>query len=420
MPTINMLTVEVRGVDLKTNPLLLGGGSARMAANMVFDEGSIRTRPGFRYHRTKLFGQFQGFSEFRPSAGISSGVFSESGPSIIIVAGGIVGASTIGGGEVFCAQSFVHPSPIFMCSGDVNVYQAENFAVIQNVETSTYWFDGKSLKESPGMQEQDWNDPDYLWDEVEKVEPVSNSVFCENSSEEYLNKVVIRVINIKTSEIIPNALVEVRYNRQVAYSGFTDDKGLVTFFVYPRLYEVVAYAAGFTENSEEPVRFEASSRGSYVTEGCEQEYQGLSSVQQVDVLIGPLVTLGWVVEVRYSGAEGPCPGGHVCDAAVFDVMLNGALVGKAVLNNFEDAGDRFASFTIDSELAVAIGPAIDGKFMLSFSCDPTYPGFDLITFDGGCHPGVGWVRVFDAENNMLYEGCPDEGDFLEIDPNIAP
>jgi hypothetical protein len=56
------------------------------------------------------------------------------------------------------------------------------------------------------------------------------------------------------------------------------------------------------------------------------------------------ITAGTDVTVQYSNSNGPCPGGHQCDAAVFRVELahggNSVVLGTANLNNGDDGGDR--------------------------------------------------------------------------------
>ena len=56
------------------------------------------------------------------------------------------------------------------------------------------------------------------------------------------------------------------------------------------------------------------------------------------------ITAGTDITVQYSQSNGPCPGGHQCDAAVFRVELaHGAarvVLGTANLNNGDDGGDR--------------------------------------------------------------------------------
>ena len=56
------------------------------------------------------------------------------------------------------------------------------------------------------------------------------------------------------------------------------------------------------------------------------------------------ITAGTSVTVQYSNSNGPCPGGHYCDAAVFRVELASGsahvVLGTANLNNGDDGGDR--------------------------------------------------------------------------------
>ncbi len=69
-------------------------------------------------------------------------------------------------------------------------------------------------------------------------------------------------------------------------------------------------------------------------EGCPE--QGLLGMGNTTIAVGTSVT------VQYSNTDGPCPGGHYCNAAVFDVRLvNGSssvLLGTADLNNADDGG----------------------------------------------------------------------------------
>ena len=56
------------------------------------------------------------------------------------------------------------------------------------------------------------------------------------------------------------------------------------------------------------------------------------------------ITAGTTITVQYSNSDGPCPGGHCCDAATFNLTLwhNGhsVAVGTANLNNGSDCGGR--------------------------------------------------------------------------------
>jgi hypothetical protein len=148
MPRINILQLGTRGVDMKSNPLLLGNKKLHAATNMVFEEGVLRTRPGFRYSATGATGQFQGASEYRPSKGISAGRFSSADDSVAIAAGGVL---------------FVDGTPVaanLAAGASYHIYQAENYLIAQCESARTLWWDGSKITESPGMSEQDWNDPE--------------------------------------------------------------------------------------------------------------------------------------------------------------------------------------------------------------------------------------------------------------------
>lgn len=147
MPKINLLQLGVRGVDMKSNPLLLGGKKLCSAVNMRFEEGVIKTRPGFVYVETGITGQFQGMCFYRPQRGISSSTFSNSEESVVIAAGGKLWS----GGEEISGL-------LFRDKGDVHLYQAENYLVAQNTLTDTFWWDGTTLTRSPGTQEVMWED----------------------------------------------------------------------------------------------------------------------------------------------------------------------------------------------------------------------------------------------------------------------
>ena len=72
-------------------------------------------------------------------------------------------------------------------------------------------------------------------------------------------------------------------------------------------------------------------------------YEGCPS-QGVLGMGNTTITAGTDITVQYGNGNGPCPGGHCCDAAVFRLELhngNGtAVLGTANLNNGSDCGDR--------------------------------------------------------------------------------
>lgn len=232
MSRINMLQLGTLGVDLRTNPLLLGNKKLHSSTNMVFEEGVLKTRPGFRYCPSGASGQFQGACEFRPQRGISSGTFSDVAAGVLIAAGGSI---YFGGSKV--------ASDLFTNKGEVNMYQAENYAIIQNIQTSTYWWDGNLLTKSPGMLEQDWNDPDTPLTEVAFVAPVAEVVSCENLPDTYL--VDFLVLDKYTEEPISYPTWNFKANGTVAYEGVGASDGTWEFIPVKRSYKYNVYKSGY-------------------------------------------------------------------------------------------------------------------------------------------------------------------------------
>ncbi len=91
--------------------------------------------------------------------------------------------------------------------------------------------------------------------------------------------------------------------------------------------------------------------GDILYEGCPS--QGVLGLGNTSISAGTDIT------VQYSNWNGPCPGSHCCDAAVFRVHLaHGAahvVLGIANLNNLDDCGDRGPfTFTITQEMLDAL------------------------------------------------------------------
>lgn len=88
--------------------------------------------------------------------------------------------------------------------------------------------------------------------------------------------------------------------------------------------------------------------------------------------------VGLTVEVRYvrtaggSGSDGKplkCRGGHICDAAKFDVKLNGIKIGTADLNNGSNGGDRTSGpLQITDVLAKSIIGDTSKNIIISLQC----------------------------------------------------
>lgn len=88
--------------------------------------------------------------------------------------------------------------------------------------------------------------------------------------------------------------------------------------------------------------------------------------------------VGLTVEVKYvrtaggSGSDGQplkCRGGHICDAAKFDVKLNGIKIGTADLNNGSNGGDRTSGpLQITDALAKSIIGDTSKNIIISLQC----------------------------------------------------
>lgn len=126
------------------------------------------------------------------------------------------------------------------------------------------------------------------------------------------------------------------------------------------------------------------------------------------------------VIVQYNERLGPCPGGHTCNSAKFNLMANGVNIGLVSLNNVSEtleAGqarpngetsgrNRINSFFITPQQAQTIVAAnIPNDGFISFS---------LVCAAGSCHSGVAWTTL-KLDGAVIYNGCPTNN-FLTINP----
>ncbi|WP_326984360.1 PKD domain-containing protein [Chryseobacterium sp. MYb264] len=125
--------------------------------------------------------------------------------------------------------------------------------------------------------------------------------------------------------------------------------------------------------------------------------------------------------VQYNQSLGPCPGGHTCNSAKFNLMANGKInLGLVNLNNAgstlqpgqnrpnnETSGpNRINSFLISAAQAQSIADTDpNGDGFISFS---------LVCADASCHTGVAWTTI-KLGGNVIYNGCPTNN-FLTINP----
>lgn len=161
MAIFNVISLDTQGVDMKSNPLRLGNRKLHAATNIAFEEGVLKTRPGFEYYSLGITGQFQGACEFSPSLGLSYRSFVGAQSALAIAVAGEIYLTDTTKGEVACAPLQLSTGAPYACSGDVNLYQAENFLIVQNRNANTHWWAGiGQLVESPGMSEDlFWEDP---------------------------------------------------------------------------------------------------------------------------------------------------------------------------------------------------------------------------------------------------------------------
>lgn len=199
-----------------------------------------------------------------------------------------------------------------------------------------------------------------------------------------------------TAAVIPMAKVEVWKGRTLVTTKYTNAAGFVAFGLSGGKYIFKCSAAKYHSKR---VIFNVS------------ESVGTEEVQ-LDPDVGRFYHIK--IRVQYSNTLGPVPGGHYCDSAVYKVTANDITIGWANLNNATDGGDRLVDLVISAEQAQEIVAGSDSTHLnLSLICDPSYPGFDLLAYDGLCHPNLAWVIVYNAEGTVLYDGAP-VGLFLTI------
>ena len=138
------------GVDMTKNPLFLPKERLAGATNMVFEEGVIQSRPGIRYHDLGVKGAFQGASVYSPSRGLSHQPFADPYTALVVAAGGSLAYN-------LSEDCFFHP-PISIKGDsdlgveDINIYQAENYLIVQSPFSNTLWWEGfGKYVVSPGL-----------------------------------------------------------------------------------------------------------------------------------------------------------------------------------------------------------------------------------------------------------------------------
>lgn len=385
------------GVDMAANPLSLGVRKLRASVNMRHEEGTLKTRFGFRYHRLGVSGQFQGAFHYTPSKGLSSRPFAPKNSALVVAVRGRLFLLEATGGDLSCGVRELCGDYDFECKGAVNIYQAENWLVVQNRESNTWFWEGfNCLTRSPGMA-----------GDLDDTDPALPTPVLPRTGRCWTTNTFLRfsVVDDVTGLPIPGASVVLKVGDRQDYGAATGANGETTFFPVPKTYTY------------------------YVTK------EGYLPVGPVSVVIRPNGTLfirvemhpvaasfiGISITLQYLSIDDPCESGHICNSAIFDIFANGIFVGNANLNNQIDGGTRSASFDFTPEQAedIAAGSPDGHTIQFSFECDTDHPDFDPIAWSGGCHPNIGQFIVTDVNDAELYNGCPI-GTTVDIDVNPAP
>ena len=251
MPKIVLLDAETRGVDLRTNPLFIGKKKLHSAVNLIFEEGVVRSRFGFSYNFLGCTGRFQGFAEYYPKKGLSTETFSLVEGNLVVA---VSGAFYMGCQRVACVT--------FPATGNINLYQAENWLILQHRDFSTYWWDGTPLTcavRSPGVSVQDWDDsfgvgpPTIPPDPPIPTPPPLPEPPPPVPTPDQDSEIRVVVVDDNTEEVVIGAAITLTVNDSTAYSGITDDSGAYVKVVPKRSYELTVSKDLYETRSDIPV-----------------------------------------------------------------------------------------------------------------------------------------------------------------------
>jgi hypothetical protein len=156
--------------------------------------------------------------------------------------------------------------------------------------------------------------------------------------------------------------------------------------------------------------------------------EGYTPTLQTECLTSLQIIVAFVGASQEANLVGaPCYGGHVCNNAVFDVLINGINVGTFSMNNAGGPTDlqnyppwyngnpnsyngrsRYSEITIGPLEAQQIVAASPGQTMLNifYTGNAAYPN---------PHNGVTWIRIF-QNGVQIYEICPEQDTTFTIDP----
>lgn len=142
---------------------------------------------------------------------------------------------------------------------------------------------------------------------------------------------------------------------------------------------------------------------------------------------------GYMVEAIYvdnkQGVIGaPCGGGHSCDRARFNIVINNVVVLEANLNNQTSENnpdgtrpplmpDGIGSSEMDRYSANIISESIANQIADNDPINYTVNIFPHPT-NTDPHKDITWVRIKDPEENIIYSSCSAAGEAVSVTENI--
>ena len=175
----NVISNTAQGVEMRRNPLDLDVQKFSHACNMAFHENSIKTRPGFRYHKLNINGMWQGGSYFSPSTGLSAENYSNLPNGLVNVVDGSVYITPLTSDSDDLPEPWV-VGQVNSASKNVYNYDAENYLILHVENGSTYWSDGGlGLEKSQGLAD--------CADDHDQLNGIKNHVPCGATVGEYIH-----------------------------------------------------------------------------------------------------------------------------------------------------------------------------------------------------------------------------------------
>ncbi len=153
MANTKIITRGYAGVDMQENAFLLPEGRVSSAINMKFQDGRITTRDGIYHHNLGINGQVKGNTVYSPSRGLSHKPFGDPVTALVLSVGDSIHYSLVCNGEFSKSNEICGECNYCGCES-VNLYQAENYLIIQSPQHQTAWWEGSGCYVcSPGLGE---------------------------------------------------------------------------------------------------------------------------------------------------------------------------------------------------------------------------------------------------------------------------